>query len=101
MSRANYTVAQFAERLGVCQATVYKMIRRQELKSFTFGRSIRISGAEVARIEGECGSSESTSAGTSRAKTQTDGSGVDRSRPRIATRPNGTSVIFGSRHGES
>lgn len=95
VTRANYTIKQLAERLQVSEATIYGMVRRQELKSFRFGRSIRVSGAEVQRIE--CGSSDTEESGPSK-ETQAESSGDSRSGQRIVTRPNGFSVISSAKH---
>lgn len=46
------TVRQAAELLGVCTATVYAMVERNELESFRVRNSIRIPVTEIDRIRG-------------------------------------------------
>lgn len=43
MNEKHYTVAEVAERLQVCQRTIYRAIKNGELKANRLGRAIRIS----------------------------------------------------------
>lgn len=48
---AFYTVAQLAARWSICERQVHRYIGSGELIATRFGRSVRISAAEVARFE--------------------------------------------------
>jgi excisionase family DNA binding protein len=92
--RPNYTVAQLAERLQVSGKTIYGMISRGELRAFKFGGSIRIRAEEVARIEGECGSSNTGDIGRLQESTGTGSNGADRYAPVIAPPPSACSTTI-------
>ena len=46
----DYTMAEAAGIFGVTTATVYKMLARGELRSYTVGRSRRITRESVERV---------------------------------------------------
>jgi excisionase family DNA binding protein len=48
---AFYTVAQLAIRWGICERQVRRYVDSHEIKATRFGRSVRISAAEVVRFE--------------------------------------------------
>jgi excisionase family DNA binding protein len=48
---AFYTVAQLAARWSICERQVHCYITSGELTATRFGRSVRVSAAEVARFE--------------------------------------------------
>uniref|UniRef100_A0A6M3LD74 Putative DNA binding, helix-turn-helix domain containing protein n=1 Tax=viral metagenome TaxID=1070528 RepID=A0A6M3LD74_9ZZZZ len=45
-----YTVNEVAEMLNLVPNTIYRMIRRGEIKSHKFGKAVRISQAEIERL---------------------------------------------------
>lgn len=46
-------IAQVAELLGVCRATVYAWVRSRRLGSVQFGRTIRVPEEDLARFVAE------------------------------------------------
>ena len=44
-----YTVPEVAAALRVCRKTVYRMVRRRQLRVLRIGRSVRILQSELAR----------------------------------------------------
>ena len=53
--RHAYTVAQAAEHLEVCRATIYNLIARGELRAIKIGRATRILAPEIAAFESRGG----------------------------------------------
>jgi len=45
-----HTVNEVAEMLNLVPNTIYRMIRRGEIKSHKFGKAVRISQAEIDRL---------------------------------------------------
>lgn len=48
---AFYTVAQLAVRWSICERQVHRFIDSGDLTATRFGRSVRVSAAEVERFE--------------------------------------------------
>ncbi len=82
-----YDVDGLAGRWEVAPGTIYKMIKRGEIRAFRAGKScIRIAAAEVERIErGECGDSSSTVEHGAPSVELTERPSAFPYRPRIAT----------------
>lgn len=92
MSRA-FTVAQLAERWGCSDTNIYNMVRSGDLRAFKAGKKLlRITTAEVERVEG-CVSSSIEENGPSSAKTLTAQSGVVRLARPIGSLPRDYSGI--------
>jgi excisionase family DNA binding protein len=51
---AAYRVAGLADRWDCSDGHIYGLIRSGKLKAFNVGTLVRISAAEVARVENEC-----------------------------------------------
>ena len=45
-----FTVAEVAERLGVCRATVYAMVERGELAHFRVSNSVRVEERDLRKL---------------------------------------------------
>ncbi len=52
MSERAYTIEALAERWGCCEQTIRTMISTGDLHCFNLRSLVRISAAEVARVEG-------------------------------------------------
>jgi excisionase family DNA binding protein len=50
MKKLGNTVAEFAERAGICRANVYELIRKGELEARKFGQRTIILEAEAQRF---------------------------------------------------
>ncbi len=44
------TIAETAERLGLCRASIYNMVTRGEIRIIKFGRATRIPESELTRL---------------------------------------------------
>jgi len=48
-----YTLAEVGTCLQICRSTIYRMIRRGELRTFHMGRHHRVSALELERLMAE------------------------------------------------
>lgn len=49
-----FPIRYWAERMGVCERTIYKAIQNGELECLRFGRAIRITKGQLAKYVKEC-----------------------------------------------
>ena len=50
MTRAAYSVPEFAEAIGVSAGLVWRMVRKRRIRSFKIGRLRRIPASELERL---------------------------------------------------
>jgi excisionase family DNA binding protein len=55
MRRSTITVPEISERLGICEETVYEMLRDQAIPNIRYGRRFIISRAAYERWEATIG----------------------------------------------
>jgi len=53
--RTTITVPQISERLGICEETIYDMLRDRKIPNIRYGRRFIISRAAYERWEGTIG----------------------------------------------